>query len=93
MGKAWGTANLELTLDLNRSVSAWCSNLLAVGIDEGEDEAMLHVGLCPGNLDLDRQRHRSRVGAADGPAAAQDEELAVDRLGRVGEKNRYLHDD
>src|SRR3954466_2231500 len=64
---------------------------LSVAAERLEPARVLPVRLVPRHLDLDRERHRRRLGPGGRPAAAEDEELPLDRLSRVCEQDRDLH--
>ena len=63
----------------------------AVGVLEVELPVVHLVGLVPTHVDLERDARRHRVGARQGPATPEHEQLPVGDLRRVAQQHRDLH--
>src|SRR6202042_3646083 len=59
--------------------------------DQLQFEHVLAVGFVPRDFDQDRDRGRPWRRSEQRPAAAQDEELVVDGLGRIGQHHGQFH--
>ncbi len=64
---------------------------MPVGVDEHQEELVRLVRRAPRDVQLERQRHRGQDRPGDRPAAAEDVELAVDLVRRVGEHHGHAH--